>query len=298
MLHLHLLALTALAGLQPVSAGLGESPREYFRRAGYIDCPDSCELTGSKSTNWTSFSNVDTFISCKRKPKLFELAVHNPVANQKTNTIIRSCSSVADEGVTAQEADVALSGVTGKSEGISDEARMFVQGYSCGSSTVIQAIQEPQFGWTGSMSTKRSPVRGQIIGATRAIQSQLLKGEYSCAPVETALFAHYGHTTVGLYSGARLQNQGAAATLVQKFLDHVHKKGTAETMALQICGGKNRTSEFVFGLIADATPGIEGLANVQRAVASWSNATCADEFDKTESFGNVTLSMICMLHSL
>lgn len=60
---------------------------------------------------------------------------------------------------------------------------------------------------------------------------------------------------------------------------------------MQLCGDKHRTSSMVFGIIVETMPGAAGIANVQRAVASWSNATCVDGFDETISAGNVTLAV-------
>ncbi|KAL1954115.1 hypothetical protein VTO42DRAFT_1739 [Malbranchea cinnamomea] len=296
-----LLALAALASLPEGAWGAQrQSAREYFRRAGYLDCPETCEVAGPDPANWTSFHDHKLFLSCKRKPKVFQLALHTPIDRSNTNNPVRACSSVADEMVVAQEAIQVVpdpSDLVNASslrptnlDTLSEEARNFGLNHRCDSQSVLKTIQEPELGWNGSRSNKRGP-RGQALGATRALQSHLLHGIDACESTSTAIFAHYGKTVVGMYAGARFQNQGIAGTLLNQFVEHIRKEGMPTSLTMQLCGGKDRTADFVFGIMADTTPGIRGLTNVQRAVAAWSNATCVDNFDETVSIGNVTLAV-------
>ncbi|KAK2760814.1 hypothetical protein FQN54_002052 [Arachnomyces sp. PD_36] len=295
-----LLAAIALAPLPTAQGALQkESPKEYFARAGYKDCPDPCTITGPQPQNWTTFSNVDILLACKRKPKLFSLALHSPLE------LIYSCSSETNELVVEQETvllsvdstntDNTVNAInannTTNTTAVTDEARTVIQDHACAPDSALQATQEPYLGWSGAVSDKKG-TRGQVLGATLTIQSELLRGEAACDTSETTLFAHYGNTAVGLYSGARLQNQGVATTLVRRFLKHVRENGVNDVMALQLCGGDDRNAEFVFGIVADTMDsGRAGLENVKQTVANWSNATCIDDFDKTAPLGNVTIAV-------
>lgn len=295
MLLPSLAAILALAAL-PGASGMREkrlSPRDYYERAGLKDCPDSCELTGLNPANWTIFANLDIFLACK-KPKLFSVALNTTIGSPDTNTLLRSCVSVANEMKTERQAmqiSADAHSASSQSRVITSDAKEFSEKNGCRIEASMQTIQRPSFTWSGPTS-KKGNARGQFLGATRAVQMDLLRGGSACESSETIIFAHYGKTTVGLYSGARIQDQGGAgAELLQELVERVKEKGMPTSIALQLCGGKGRTSEFTFGVIADATSGIAGLANVQKAVQSWSKAKCFDGFDETASTGNVTLSV-------
>ncbi|KAF1828811.1 hypothetical protein BDW02DRAFT_651807 [Decorospora gaudefroyi] len=242
--------------------------QHYLDQAGYKDCPDSCELVGYSARNWTSFSNLDIFLACRQKPKLFEVSLYG------NTEVVRSCSSVSNEIKTEREALHVQLNVNSTTNGtLPDDSVMFAFATRCSSASTLATYQKPQIGRSGSVTSKKA-TRGQVLGAVRAIQSQLLHRDGACQQNETIIFAHYGRVAVGLYSGSRIQDRGGAAILVEKFVQELRFGGMGNQLALQLCQVQNRTSEFTFGIIADATSGTVGLANVRKAAESWGNATC------------------------
>lgn len=265
-----------------------------MKRAGYLDCPTSCEVVGSDRGNWTTFSDVDIFLACSRKPKLFDIALQPPINSQNAKSLIRTCHSVANEIQVQQEAVVLTAANNSTANVLSDEAQTFRNAHACSPEAFLETVQQPQMGRSVSSAGRKSAARrGQFLASTRAIQSELLRGSCESSHSETVLFSHYGKTVAGLYSGARWQDQRLASTAIQTFIDRIRdsKEDIPDVLTMQLCGGEYRTSEFVFGFTVDTTPGSAGLANVQHAVASWSNATCVDGFDETFSAGNVTLAV-------
>ena len=299
-------AVMALATtmLLPTSCAANkESPRKYFEQAGYLKCPEACDVTGPDRANWTTFSNLDVFLSCSRKPKLFDLAVHAlPADAPGASTLIRTCASVANEFRVRQQSSALAVGPNNDTVTVlSDEVRSFRDSHACAANSALETVQEPQIGRSVAPAAlartkKKKSMRGQILGATRAIQSELLRsgGCDASSASKTILFSHYGKTTVGLYSGARIQDQRLATSAIEKFLQYVRDDNAGDVpsrLVMQLCGDEHRTSSMVFGIIVETTPGAAGIANVQRAVAGWSNATCVDGFDETVSAGNVTLAV-------
>lgn len=217
-------AVMALAAMLPTSCvAVKESSRKYFEQAGYLKCLVSCDVTGPDRANWTTFSNLDVFLSCTRKPKLFDLAMHAlPVDSPGANTLIRTCHSVANEFRVQQESGSLSADTDSAITGLTDEARSFRDAYACSVDSVLETIQEPRIGRSAApaalaKSMKEKSMRGQILGAMRAIQSELLRrgGCDSSSSSNTILFSHYGKTTVGQYSGARIQDQCLATTAIE-----------------------------------------------------------------------------------
>jgi hypothetical protein len=94
MPYTSMLDITALASLLITWAVVQQSsPKGYISRAGYKNCLDCCQITGSHPQNWIGFSNIGIFLACKSKSKLFGLALYTLLE------IIRSCSSITNEMV-------------------------------------------------------------------------------------------------------------------------------------------------------------------------------------------------------
>lgn len=102
--------------------------------------------------------------------------------------------------------------------------------------------------------------------AAQEIQFSLLhetSGQFNT----TALFSQYRDSVVGIFVGGRISNRGVALRGVQQFIDHIlyEASGISKTLLIQHCG-PSVDLDHVFGIIADTTLGVSGIARVQSAV--------------------------------
>jgi hypothetical protein len=99
-------------------------------------------------------------------------------------------------------------------------------------------------------------------------------------PHRTALvFGLSGKTTLSVYLGKALQNEGISELALKNFVATISTTSVSGGLAMQLCG-LGPDADHVFGVIA-AVSGT--FAIVQSAVQLWSKAECLNGFSKTSN---------------
>jgi chitinase len=87
---------------------------------------------------------------------------------------------------------------------------------------------------------------------------------------------------IGLYAGARIHHR-SASDLVERFVTQVGTQGNISSTLMQHCGSDG---DHFLGMVVDSS---NNLANVQRVVKDWDNATCATGFQDKATSTNSTI---------
>ncbi|KAJ1946929.1 hypothetical protein GGF37_000828 [Kickxella alabastrina] len=131
--------------------------------------------------------------------------------------------------------------------------------------------------WGTNISTLKSTV---ITGATAC------KTFYTANCQEFTGFYRNGQVTVAAFSGAMVQNAGAAATLVQYYIDDLNSHGTKDCEAVQYCPGDPAKT---FGIMGDTTG---NFAKVQQQVKDWSKGQCVTGYGSVQQWTGRSLKFV------
>ncbi|OBT66981.1 hypothetical protein VE03_04242 [Pseudogymnoascus sp. 23342-1-I1] len=222
-----------------------------------VRCPANCN--GSKPSNWTVYHDVDRLALCNRT-MLLEFALYNPLDNHKTHSSIRSCTRDFDGSLGAPATPT--------------------NGSCLPSKNLIQAEASLQMAWIGSSNTM---VTRDVVAAAQQMERYISKSKVGCN--ETIAFAYSGQAALGLYASSGIQSQGIATTALQQFGAYVEANGVSESLLVQLCATKGRSSRFAFGIIVNTNA---NLSSVQHTIKTWGHGKCITEYDKAAAWQNVT----------
>jgi chitinase len=209
-------------------------------------CPYSYPWNGQSDT-WTVFHDVDRLSACNES-MLLDFALYNALDDPATHATIRATVGKSPEK------DSALS----------------VQ--ACDSSVTSQERVNTELAWWGEKDMEHQL---QVVAATRKIQSYL-QDEANCNT--KSIFSYSNGSAVGVFSGANIQNTGAASTLIQTFLGQV-QKDNYQRMLIQYYGNDGA---HMLGIVSDSVS--NSLSEVQKIVRKWSDDECVTGCD-----GSLTL---------
>ncbi|WPG98092.1 glycoside hydrolase family 18 protein [Acrodontium crateriforme] len=252
LLALHI-TLAVLSFSVPTSSAIS-IPLRLPASPGYqgrsIACPARCATSGPNSANWSLYHNFDQFASCQESI-FYSFSFLDPVDDPNTVHRIYACTSFGSDWDN-------LEANTSSLISQSVEAPAPVNGtYQIGS-------------WP---SAPGSSVSLSLNTLAKQFRQYLTKG-FGSVNRPTVLFASYGSTSVGLYIGEGLQNQGIGS-IALAYLENtitMSKGNYSAGLAMQFCQpGQN--SHHIFGLIAT---GNGTFTTVQNALASWSKAKCLE----------------------
>ncbi|GCB21695.1 killer toxin subunits alpha/beta [Aspergillus awamori] len=213
-----------------------------------VACPARCAASGPNPANWTLYHNLDQFASCKES-LFYSFSFVDPVDDSNNLHRIYTCTSFGPDWANMP---TNTSSLVLQSKGVPAP----VNGtYQIGS-------------WP---SAQGSPVSSSLATLTKQFRQYLSNG-FGAGDRPTILFASYGSTSVGLYVGQGLQNQGIG-NIALAYLEGFMTKPNASlsaSVAMQFCQ-PGQTSHHVFGMMAT---GNGTFAAIQDALASWSRAEC------------------------
>jgi LysM repeat protein len=210
-------------------------------------CPGRCSTAGPNPGNWSLYHNLDQIGSCDQS-MFYDFSLLDPVDDPSAFHRIYSCSSYGPDWSN-------LPNATGKAA----------------LGTPINSTYQFGTGNEGGMSPS------YVRSLSRQIREYLANG-FGVTNNSVILFARAGKTSVGLYIGKGLQNEGTGYFALTSFESAVTSaaQGTG-TVAMQLCQPGN-DGDHVFGIMATSNSTFEPI---QEALQSWSNAECL-------SFSNTT----------
>ncbi|KAK2746207.1 hypothetical protein FQN57_003329 [Myotisia sp. PD_48] len=234
-----------------------------FGPLGPNACPIPCNRAGDNSSTWTQYHNANQLLACKGKPKMLDFSIRTPLDRVDKPSIIRACTSFEGEKLGSQVSQlVCLINSNANDGGIR----------SLGKSATMHL----DVAWT---NTTKPVIPDQVMTAAKEVQAALF---HESTNKSSYIVSHYGDSVVGMYVGARIGQRGIATTVVQNFVDLLTSSEAGEqqtqTLVLQHCAkdGKGIDSDYVVGMIGDASRGLSSLVMVQRAMEMWSKAQCVD----------------------
>jgi len=210
-------------------------------------CPGRCSTAGPNPGNWSLYHNLDQIEFCDQT-MFYHFSLLDPVDDPSTFHRIYSCSSYGPDW-----------------SNLPNATRNTVLG------TPINSTYQFGTGNEGGMTP------AYVRSLSRQIREYLANG-FGATNNSVILFARAGKTSVGLYIGKGLQNEGTSYFALTSFEKAVASTvpGTG-TVAMQLCQPGN-DGDHVFGIIATSNSTFEPI---QEALQSWSNAECL-------SFSNTT----------
>jgi LysM repeat protein len=203
-------------------------------------CPGRCSTAGPNPGNWSLYHNLDQIGSCDQT-MFYDFSLLDPVDDPSTFHRIYSCSSYGPDW-----------------SNLPNATRNAALG------TPINSTYQFGTGNEGGMSPS------YVRSLSRQIREYLANG-FGATNNSVILFARAGKTSVGLYIGKGLQNEGTGYFALTSFESAVASaaQGTG-TVAMQLCQPGN-DGDHVFGIMATSNSTFEPI---QEALQSWSNAEC------------------------
>ncbi|KAJ3499458.1 hypothetical protein NLG97_g299 [Lecanicillium saksenae] len=247
-------AILAALGLASLSAALTESYSGQYPD----DCPGLCETLGPDPNKWTHLHRLDDLASCNRSV-LFDLNVHNSVADPNTVLTIRACVSTGSESYDTRSQILTRDDLS-TSEHFAQDSLVISQG--CGAKTVKSSFT-PLVATKSAMKSGKSANEGEVGSAVELLSYFLQKGS-QCG--RTLLFAKSGSAIVGMHFGADISKSSAPA-----LLNTFHNEFANGGSSFQVCNSKNAPATF--GIAAGD---FSDLSAVQDAVKTWTNGECLD----------------------
>ncbi|KAH8692178.1 glycoside hydrolase family 18 protein [Talaromyces proteolyticus] len=216
-----------------------------------IPCPEQCAGTPEQ---WTVYSSVYRLGICE-KPMLFDFAVHNPLEDPSSTVKVRTCTAKASN----ETSDSVYKRLT--------------------SSTCIVPTQRTEQSLDLFKSDTSNSEAGGDLEAALDILSTYLADSTHC---ETGfLAAYYGDVVVGIYSGSAIDKSKTIPLLVKQLKQQTST--APKSMTAQLCGS-GRNADYTFGVSIDTSGNI---ASVQKAVKSWSVASCVNSTQQATQLSNV-----------
>lgn len=214
-------------------------------------CPGRCSTAGPNPGNWSLYHNLDQIESCDQT-MFYDFSLFDSVDNSSTSHRIYSCSSYGPDWSN-------LPNATGNTA----------------LHTSINSTYQFGAGNEGGMSPP------YVRSLSRQIHEYLANG-FGTTNRSVILFARVGKTSVGLYIGKGLENEGTAYFALTSFEEAVASaaKDTG-TVAMQLCQPGN-DGDHVFGIMATSNATFEPI---QAALQSWSNGECMSFHNTTNITG-------------
>jgi hypothetical protein len=249
----NVLAYTQLGGRLPASPG-------YRPKS---PCPGRCSTAGPNSVNWPLYHSLDQTSSCDQT-MFYDFSIFDHVDDPSTSHRIYSCSSFGPDWSNFPNA-------TGNDA---------VLGTSINSTYQFGAGNE------GGMSP------AYVRSLSRQTREYLANG-FGATNNSVILFARAGKTSVGLYIGKGLQNEGTGYFALTAFESAVAStaQGTG-TVAMQLCQPGN-DGDHVFGIMATSNSTFEPI---QEALRSWSSGQCLSFRNTTNITGPAYITTPLMLN--
>lgn len=225
-------------------------------------CPGRCSTAGPNPGNWSLYRNLDQIGSCDQT-MFYHFSLLDPVDDPSAFHRIYSCSSYGPDWSN-------LPNATGNA----------VLG------TPVNSTYQFGTGNEGGMSPP------YVRSLSRQIREYLANG-FGAANNSVILFARVGKTSVGLYIGKGLQNEGTSYFALTSFESAIASaaQGTG-TVAMQLCQPGN-DGDHVFGIMATSNSTFEPI---QEALRSWSNAECLSFSNTTNITGPAYLTTPLVLN--
>ncbi|PPQ99589.1 hypothetical protein CVT24_005168 [Panaeolus cyanescens] len=207
----------------------------------FQQCPPSCFELGDDPVNWPTYASFDNLKSCTKSLSV-SFPVYSSLDDSSLGIRIRACTknSPSSFRTTAKPAASASSTASTNTEDHQEAAKIAVTG------------------------TASADAHDDIIAAAHSFTSTS----------STIAFGSSRNVILGLYSGSNLKDGGVASSLLSRFIDYIEQGASlGDVMVVQLCGSKDRGSDFAFG-IAVSTSG--NITFVQSTVKQWSAGLCAD----------------------
>ncbi|KFY18212.1 hypothetical protein V492_00069 [Pseudogymnoascus sp. VKM F-4246] len=262
------LAVWSLA-FQAIKVAGSEDPFFVQRKP----CPAACGPS-LHPDDWTVYHSAERLAACE-EPMLLDFNVYNPIDDHTTDVTIRACT--AGDSNSNINSFLKAPPIDSKANGRIVRRNESLLHYQSSDAIEIKETIEVA-SWGSGNSSKTA----DITAAAQQIQRYL---EDSSAADTTILFGYARGTLIGVYSGSKMENKGAASVVLQKFIDHVETEGFPEHQVVQLCGG-DRDSDYVLGIVAD-TSGNFSLA--QKAVTTWITANCVNGADKSIKWTGISI---------
>ncbi|KAI8160931.1 putative glycosyl hydrolase, family 18 [Colletotrichum sp. SAR 10_70] len=228
-------------------------------------CPISCTEAGTDPEGWHVYEDAARVALCN-DTMLLDFAIYTQIQDASTKTAIRACA-----------ADYAS--VMGSRKRQTDAS-------SC-SSVNQRAVRElVKVSSKGSTPSNSNAVSG-VLAVARQLRSHFKTAEQPCAN-HTIKFGYDGDAVLGVYVGSQLHQQGLTDKVMEAFILHIEGSGIPETMAVQLCGAKDRGADYALGIVASATA---DLAFAQEAVRMWSSGKCVTSLDGDREWLEVSLQV-------
>ncbi|KAH8896256.1 hypothetical protein GQ53DRAFT_713976 [Thozetella sp. PMI_491] len=241
-------------------------------------CPAACG--DLKSNNWTVYTSVDRLATCG-EPMLLDFAIHNPLDDPNTITSLKVCTSgnaTTTTNALFAAAKAPDSSSSSKRDALVPTPKRDAPVCASGAS---EAQTKLSFGRSGASTAKNDEILETLDHL-----SAFFEDEHHCDT--TVLFGYTDGAVAGIYIGSSF-GKSTISSAIKELSEQVKSDGPSETMTAQLCA-KGRNSNHVFGIAVDTTG---NLAAVQKSVASWSKAECADTYLNVvdnSTFSNGTMS--------
>jgi chitinase len=230
-------------------------------------CPELCYSAGPEPANWQQYHNVEDLSDCNQD-LIFDFNVQGLLNNHEIHKTFRACAFASKE--------ISIPPLNWTRSAYPKGANAVVsrQAYNGSSSNDLDcgAMTEPVTVTPsiGQLGIIQSSLDADEVASAASHLSAYLNNGASCDT--TILFAKSGDSIVGLYSGADIENSGAAS-IIQDFHHHVGRGSPA----LQICDTSIDTDR-TFGLFASR---LDKLFQVQEAVRNWTNSFCLESLENS-----------------
>ncbi|OTA05027.1 chitinase [Trichoderma parareesei] len=228
-------------------------------------CPARCSVSGPNPANWSLYHSFEQFSLCQES-LFYSFCFVDPVDDPEQLHRIYACTSF------------------GPDWGNLPANALSLRSQSAKAPTPVNGTYQIGF-WPSAPGSFVSSSLATLIGQIRQYLSQGFGPENR----PTVLFASFGSTSVGIYIGQGLHNQGIANNALA-YLEHsiaLSNASHSAKVAMQFCQ-PGQTSHHIFGLMAT---GNGTFATVQDALKSWSKAECLKIPAVQNATGTVPLVM-------
>lgn len=227
-----------------LNLALATSGSEFFSQLER--CPNSCTTLGPIPSNWTYIHHLGKLNSCN-ETVLFDLSLHNDVADPKTHTTFRACT--VEDGPKLNDTNVSVKRAASTSTAISLQ---------------------------GAWSEKNVKFnQDQFDGLYGAIQQHVM-GLDADAP--TIIFSKVGRLVMGFFAGGSIDSSRSIAAIMNELTSQVKANGLGETTLVQRCG-EGINGNHTLGLVVNADGDV---VSVQHTLQTWNNATCVQGLGSTK----------------
>ncbi|KAK3934190.1 hypothetical protein QBC46DRAFT_300262 [Diplogelasinospora grovesii] len=240
-----LVALVAVALFAPPTAAIGLPGQRKAIGLGYRGrdaCPARCSIAGPNHSNWSVYHNLNQVQACPQAV-FYQFSLYDAVEDSDNLHRIYACSSYGPDWTNLPP--------NSTNEVVHAETTNVTY----------------EIGWSGDGTLASSDIRTLL----KQIRQYLANG-YAATNQTVTLLAQVGKGSVGLYIGQKLQNEGLSAFALRALENSISDldASNAGSLAMQLCE-PGTDGDHVFGFMATSNG---TFTPVQRALQSWSNATC------------------------